>query len=50
MEHPHYSKAFGLALAAAFGLMLALNALAQSTAPKTDAAVQQPMRSVPGPR
>ena len=36
MDHSHYSKVFGLSLAAALGLMLALSALAQSAAPKID--------------
>jgi hypothetical protein len=38
MDHSHYSKVFGLSLAAALGLMLALSALAQSAHPKNDAA------------
>jgi|SRR5215471_10340755 len=34
MDHLHYSRLFGLSLAAALGLMLALSALAQSAHPK----------------
>ena len=34
MGHFHYSKGFGVPLAAALGLMLARRALAQSAAPK----------------
>jgi hypothetical protein len=38
MDHPHYSTVFGLSLAAALALMLALRAVAQSAAPELDAA------------
>ena len=38
MDHSHYSKVFGLSLAAALGLMLALSALAQSAHPKIEGA------------
>ena len=49
MDHSHYSKVFGLALAAAFGLMLALNALALSAAPKSDGSVRQPIEASSAP-
>jgi len=38
MDHLHYSRLFGLSLAAALGLMLALSALAQSAHPKNGGA------------
>jgi predicted outer membrane lipoprotein len=49
MDHSHYSKVFGLALAVAFGLMLALNALALSAAPKSDGSVRQPIEASSAP-
>ena len=49
MDHSHYSKVFGLALAAAFGLMLALNALALSTTPKADGSVRPPLKAFSAP-
>jgi hypothetical protein len=36
MDQSHYSKVFGLSLAAALGLMLTLSALAQSAPPQID--------------
>jgi hypothetical protein len=47
MDHAHYSTVFGLSLAAALGLMLALGALAQSAAPEFDGAREPaaPIRS-----
>jgi hypothetical protein len=44
MDHSHYSKVFGLSLAAALGLMLALSALAQSAHPKNDTAQEAASR------
>src|SRR5262249_43952714 len=44
MDHSHYSKVFGLSLAAALGLMLALSALAQSAHPKSEGAQDVPGR------
>jgi hypothetical protein len=49
MDQSHYSRAFGLSLAAALGLMLALSALAQSAAPKLDNP-REPAARLLGPR
>lgn len=49
MDHSHYSKVFGLSLAAALGLMLALSALAQSAAPNIDHPYE-PVARLPGSR
>jgi hypothetical protein len=49
MDHFHYSKVFGLSLAAVLGLMLALSALTQSAAPNIGHS-HEPVVRLPGAR